>query len=176
MDLVIAPDDPRADEVQAILEDHLAFSRRVTPTGHVHALDTAGLVDPSVAFFSAHGGGVLMGIGALKDLGRRHGELKSMHTREHARRQGVGRAIVEHILAIAAGRQYDRVSLETGTMDAFSPARRLYADLGFMTCDPFGEYTSNSHSTCMTMASGFCPVMANRTAQPWPLELPSGGQ
>jgi hypothetical protein len=28
----------------------------------------------------------------------------------------------------------------------------------------------------VSMATGFCPVMANRTAQPWPLELPSGGQ
>jgi len=30
--------------------------------------------------------------------------------------------------------------------------------------------------TKVSMATGFCPVMANRTAQPWPLELPSGGQ
>ena len=28
----------------------------------------------------------------------------------------------------------------------------------------------------LSMASGSCPVTANRTAQPWPLELPSDGQ
>jgi len=59
--------------------------------------------------------------------------------------------MVDHLLAVAAGRGYTRVSLETGTTDAFAPARRLYARAGFTTCEPFGEYTLNPCSTCMSI-------------------------
>ena len=112
--------------MRALLAVHLRFSHDVTPAGHVHALDVDGLRDPAVAFFSARRGGELLGVGALKHLDDTHGELKSMHTAAAARGQGVGRAMVEHLLAVARGRGYRRVSLETGTMDEFAPARALY--------------------------------------------------
>jgi putative acetyltransferase len=74
-----------------------------------------------------------------------------MHTSEAARGEGVGRAMVDHLLAIAADRSYERVSLETGTMEAFTPARSLYTKVGFEPCAPFGEYTVNPYSACMTI-------------------------
>lgn len=149
--MIIAADDPRAEDVQALLERHLAFAREVTPPGHVHALEIDGLLDPAVTFFSARRDGVLVGVGALKHLDASHVELKSMHTAEAARGQGIGRAMVDHLLATAADRKYERVSLETGTMDAFTPARSLYTKVGFTPCAPFGEYTANPNSTCMTI-------------------------
>jgi putative acetyltransferase len=94
---------------------------------------------------------VLLGVGALKRLDEAHAELKSMHTSEAARSQGVGRAMVDHLLAVAADGRYQRVSLETGTMDAFAPARSLYTKVGFRPCAPFGEYTVNPYSACMTI-------------------------
>ena len=151
MEVVIAVDDPRVDDVRALLEVHLAFSRAVTPPGHVHALGIEGLLDPAVTFFSARRDGVLVGIGALKRLDDSHAEVKSMHTIEAATGQGVGRAMVDHLLAVAAARNYQRVSLETGTMDAFASARSLYTKVGFIPCEPFGEYTANPYSICMTM-------------------------
>ena len=151
MDVVIAVDDPRVDDVRALLEGHLAFSRAVTPPGHVHALGIDGLLDRAVTFFSARRDGVLVGVGALKRLDDSHAEVKSMHTIEAARGQGVGRAMVDHLLAVAADRNYQRVSLETGTMNAFAPARSLYTKVGFTPCEPFGEYTANPYSACMTM-------------------------
>ena len=39
--------------------------------------------------------GQLLGVGALKRLDEGHAEVKSMHTAEQARRQGIGRAMVE---------------------------------------------------------------------------------
>ena len=135
----------------ALLERHLAFAHEVTPAGHVHALDVERLVDPSVTFFGARHDGVLVGVGALRRLDDSHAELKSMHTSEAARGQGVGRAMVAHILEFAARSNYERVSLETGTMEAFAPARSLYAKAGFVPCEPFGNYTANPHSTCMTI-------------------------
>ena len=58
-------------------------------------------------------------------------EVKSMHTAEAARRRGIGRAMVDHLIGVARARGYRRVSLETGSMAAFDPARSLYADAGF---------------------------------------------
>jgi putative acetyltransferase len=152
MDLVIAADDPRATDVQALLERHLSFARELSPPAHVHALDTAGLLERAVTFFSARRGGLLLGVGALKELDRSHAELKSMHTVEAARGQGVGRAMVEHLLSAATDRGYLRVSLETGTMEAFAAARVLYASVGFVPCEPFAAYTVNPYSTCMTIS------------------------
>jgi putative acetyltransferase len=150
--VVIEIDDPQRDDIRILLERHLAFSHEVTPPGHVHALALDGLLDRAVTFFSARSDGVLVGVGALKYLGGSHAEIKSMHTDEGARGQGIGRAMVAHLLATAADRHYQRVSLETGTMDAFAPARRLYTKVGFVPCAPFGEYTANPHSICMTIA------------------------
>jgi putative acetyltransferase len=149
MDFVIAVDDPRAADVSALVEKHLSFAREVTPAGHVHALGIAALEDPKVTFYSARCEGVLLGIAALKRLDDTHAELKSMHVNEGARGQGVGQAMVRHLLAVAIKQGYARVSLETGTMDAFAAARRLYARAGFRACEPFGEYTANPYSMCM---------------------------
>ena len=74
-----------------------------------------------------------------------------MHTVAAARGQGVGRAMVTHLLALARRRGYGRVSLETGTMEAFGPARALYAGFGFEPCEPFGDYRDSPFSVCMTM-------------------------
>lgn len=151
MDLVIAVDDPRIDDVRTLLARHVAFAREVTPPDHVHAMEVDDLLGRAVTFFSARRDGVLLGVGALKQLDESHAELKSMHTSEAARGQGVGRAIVDHLLAVAADRSYQRVSLETGTGDAFVPARSLYTKIGFKPCAPFGEYTVNPYSVCMTI-------------------------
>ena len=149
MDLVIVPDDPRVDDVRALLATHLAFSHEVSPAEHVHALDADGLVDSSVTFFSARQEGVLVGVGALRQLDDERGELKSMHTAAAARGQGIGRAMVGHLLAVARERGYRWVGLETGTGAPFAPAHALYAATGFTTCPPFGAYTDNPDSTCM---------------------------
>jgi putative acetyltransferase len=149
-DFAIAIDDPRRDDVRALLERHLAFAKAVTPPEDVHALELDGLLDASVTFFSLRDDGRLLGVGAIKQLDPSHAELKSMHTVAEARRRGVGRAIVEHLLAVAAERGVSRVSLETGAMDAFAPARSLYASMGFEPCGPFGDYAPSANSAFMT--------------------------
>src|SRR6476646_6017414 len=111
-EFVIAVDDPRNREVRQLLDRHLAFARASTPAEHIHALDLDGLLEPSITFFSLRLDGKVVGVGALKELDPHHAELKSMHTLEEARGHGVGRAMVSHLLAVAAGRGVSRVSLE----------------------------------------------------------------
>jgi len=149
--LVISIDDPRVGDMHALLTRHLAFAYEHTPPADVHALDLNGLLDPAVTTYSARRGGQLLGIGALKELDETHAELKSMHTAEAARQQGVGRAMLDHLVGVARQRGYRRVSLETGTMEAFAPARSLYANAGFVPCDPFGDYRLSPSSSFMTL-------------------------
>jgi len=147
----ISLDDPRARDVRALLERHLAFANAHSPPEDVHALDLDGLLQPDISFFSLRVDGELLGIGALRMLDDEHAELKSMHTAEDARGRGVGRTMVDHLLAVARGRGVRRVSLETGTPAVFAPARALYARAGFEECEPFGSYEDSPFSVCMTL-------------------------
>jgi putative acetyltransferase len=144
-------DDPRAADVYALLERHLDFCRATSPPEDVHALDLDGLLDPTVTFYSVRRDGELLAIGALKQLDVDHGELKSMHTAAGARGEGAARALVDHLLGVARDRGYGRVSLETGSMEAFVPARTLYETAGFAPCPPFGSYSPSPNSTFMTL-------------------------
>jgi hypothetical protein len=72
----ISVDDPRVDAVRALLEQHLAFAHATTAPEDVFALDVAGLLDPAVTLFSLREGGVVLAIGALKELDAAHAELK----------------------------------------------------------------------------------------------------
>jgi putative acetyltransferase len=150
----VAEDNPRNPDVVALLERHLEFARGVTPPEDVHALDLDGLLDPTVSFFSLRDGATLLGIGAIKELGDNHMELKSIHTAQEARGNGVGRTVVEHLLGVAHERGATRVSLETGSMEEFAPSRALYTRLGFVECEPFGDYSPSRSSTFMTLELG----------------------
>lgn len=148
---VIDRDDPGREDVRALLHSHLSFAREHSPPEDVHALDTDGIVADGISFFSLRRDGVLLGVGALREVEAGHGEIKSMHTAAAARGQGVGRAMLEHLLATARDRGYERVSLETGTMEAFAAARALYASAGFVECPPFSGYWESPYSVCMTL-------------------------
>ncbi len=148
----IATDDPRAEDVCALLERHLALANQHTPPDDIHALDVDGLVDPAVTFFSFRIDGELLGVGALKRLQGSHAELKSMHIAEEARGRGLGRAMADHLIGVARDRGFRRVSLETGAMPAFAAARSLYASLGFALCEAFGDYSPSPNSSFMTLS------------------------
>jgi putative acetyltransferase len=148
---VISADDPREPDVRALLARHLAFARQVTPPEGVFALGVDDLLDPAITFFSYRIDGELAAIGALKRLNDTDAELKSMHTVEEARGRGIGRAMVDHLVAVARTRGYARVSLETGSFPAFAPARALYQRAGFSPCGPFGDYLASRTSCFMTL-------------------------
>lgn len=139
--------DPRLLE---LLATHVATATADMPRESCHALDVAGLQQPHIRLWALWGGPELLGVGALKDLGDGHGELKSMHTAALARGQGVGSAMVRHILATARADGFRRVSLETGAIAYFAPARRLYAAHGFVPCAPFGPYRPDANSVFLT--------------------------
>jgi putative acetyltransferase len=142
-------DDP---QVIALLHEHLMGMHALSPPESIHALDLVGLRRPDITFWSAWRDDGLLGCGALKELDVAHGELKSMRTVTTHRHSGIGAAMLEHIVDEARRRGYRRISLETGSMDGFAPARQLYAKAGFIECEPFGEYTDDPNSVYMTRA------------------------
>ena len=74
-----------------------------------------------------------------------------MRTPQALRRKGAGRALLVHMIEVARARGYARLSLETGTTEAFQPAQRLYESFGFVYCGPFGDYAEDPNSTFMTL-------------------------
>jgi putative acetyltransferase len=148
----ISIDDPGSDDVRELLKRHLEFANLHSPPEDVHALDVAALRAPTVTFFSYRVDGAVLGVGALQQLDEDHAELKSMHTSHGARGRGIGRAMLDHLIAVARGRGCHRVSLETGSMAAFAPARSLYEGAGFVSCEPFGAYVPSRNSTFMTLS------------------------
>ena len=147
----IRRDDLTGPEIRALLEEHLRNMHELSPPESVHALDLDKLRRPDISFWTAWSDeGELLGCGALRELSPRHGEIKSMRTPQAARRRGAGRAMLEHIIAEARSRNYERLSLETGAEPAFAPAQRLYESAGFRTCAPFGDYREDPHSVFMT--------------------------
>lgn len=144
-------DDLTRPEIHALLNEHLQDMYGLSPPESVHALDIERLRKPEITFWSAWDGSVLLGCGALKQLDHKHGEIKSMRTPAALRRRGAGRAILAYILQVARSRGYERLSLETGSIEAFKPAQQLYESFGFTYCGPFGEYAEDPNSVFMTL-------------------------
>jgi putative acetyltransferase len=151
---VIAPGDLSDPRVLRLLGDHLADMYATSPPESVHALDVTALQHPDVTFWALAEGDQLLGCVALKQLDARHGELKSMRTDAAARGRGLGRLLLQHVVAEARARGYSRLSLETGTEDFFRPARALYRSHGFVETGPFGTYTLDPNSVYLTLELG----------------------
>ncbi|KAF6602666.1 MULTISPECIES: GNAT family N-acetyltransferase [unclassified Bacillus (in: firmicutes)] len=150
----VTKDDVTAPDVIALLQEHLKSMTMHSPPESIHALNADRLRQPDVTFWSAREDGVLLGCGALKELNSRHGEIKSMKTSPHHVRKGAANRILRHMLEEARRRGYERISLETGSMEAFLPARRLYEKAGFQYCDPFAHYKEDPNSLFMTLNIG----------------------
>jgi putative acetyltransferase len=144
-------DDPRVQDLIAL---HQRLAREATAPGFAFALDLSGLRVPEIRFFSAWEDDALLGVGALKRMAPDHGEVKSMHTAQAARRRGVGAALLRHIIGQARAMGMARLSLETGTSGYFAGAIALYLAAGFTPCGPFGDYAASTENRFLTLALG----------------------
>ena len=150
MEPIITTEKSLTDELAQILQAHWLFCTSSTPIEHVYALDASKMFSPDITVFGARINGELVGVGAMRKLDVDHAELKSMHTLAKSRGLGVGKAMVAHIEQFAQRSGIKRMSLETGTNEAFKPARELYKSLGYNSCDAFGDYVLSEDNMCMT--------------------------
>jgi putative acetyltransferase len=144
-------DDLSGPEIAQLLQEHLDEMHQLSPPESVHALDLDALRQPDITFWTVWSDDKLAGCGALKELDPTHGEIKSMRTSHEFRGKGAGKFVLRRILNEAQRRGYKRLSLETGSMAAFDPARRLYESHGFEYCGPFADYILDPNSVFMTL-------------------------
>ena len=148
----IIEDNLSGTDIRALLETHFAGMLASSPPGSCHFLDFDGLNAPDVIFWSIWNGDSLAGCGALKELSSEHGEIKSMRTHADHLRKGAGAMMLTHIISEGRERGYRRLSLETGSTEAFVPALAMYEAHGFEYCPPFGDYVEDPFSRFMTLA------------------------
>lgn len=139
-------------EFAALIETHAELMLSLSPPGSCHFLPMDGLKRPDVTVWEMRDDKALVGCGALRHLSDTHGEVKSMHTLAAHRGAGLGRRMLEHVIAEARTRGYQRLSLETGSMAGFKPSRMLYQRYGFQLCPPFGDYVEDPNSVFMSRA------------------------
>ncbi len=83
-------------------------------------------------------GGEAIGCVGIRELDQHTAELKRLYVRPSARGAGVGRHLIEHILATASELRFERLRLDT--LPSMVAARRLYESFGFREIEP---YTAN---------------------------------
>ncbi|RYY76734.1 MAG: GNAT family N-acetyltransferase [Gammaproteobacteria bacterium] len=148
-------DDLTGPEIISLLQEHLDDMYLTSPPESVHALDLDGLRKPEITFWTVWEDDKLAGCGAIKELDSAHAEIKSMRTSSEFRRKGFAALMMQHILNEAKARKYGRLSLETGSMAYFAPARKLYESFGFEYCSPFGDYSEDPNSVFLTKAISY---------------------
>jgi len=143
--------DDRTDKaVKRLLETHLKNASEHSPEEAIFALDIDALKVPEISFWTAWQASDILGCGALKILDSQHAEIKSMHTLERSRGKGIASQLLSHILEQAKFKNIRRISLETGTAEAYIPAHRLYKKHGFKQCGAFADYQESEHSLYMS--------------------------
>jgi len=147
----IIPDNLQSSEVIHFLEEHIVEMKSVSPPESKHALDLEGLRNPKLSFWSVWDDDeILVACGALLTLSKTHGEIKSMRSKKSVRGKGIASKLLEFILNEARVLGLKQVSLETGSMPFFAPARSLYRKFGFVECEPFADYKIDPNSVFMT--------------------------
>ena len=114
-------------------------------------LDTSGLKDPSIKFWSLWENNKLIGCGALKFLDKDHGEFKSIRVADEFRNKGIGERIINHLIEEAKKLKISKLSIETGSGDFFLPARKLFSKFGFKKSSPFAHYKEDPNSCYYTL-------------------------
>ncbi len=139
------------DQVNELLNNHFFELRSVSPEGSTHVLDIEGLKDPSIKFWSLWEQEELIGCGALKFLNKNHGEFKSIRIAEKFRGKKMSKLIIKHLINEAKNLKINKLSIETGAGEFFSPARKLFINFGFKPCKPFAHYKEDPNSCYFTL-------------------------
>jgi N-acetylglutamate synthase-like GNAT family acetyltransferase len=148
-ELTIEQYDLESETARGLIgELNAELSRAYPEEGANHfRLDPEEVADGRGAFLVASRGGKAVGCGAVRKLDERVGELKRMYVVPDERGTGIGRELLEALMAEARKLGLRRLVLETGTRQL--AAAGLYEAAGFREIERFGEYIDSPLSLCM---------------------------
>ena len=129
------PDSALAMELIAELE---AYLDPMYPAESRHGYSVEKLLREGVAFFVMRQDGAPAGCGGVQLVGREYGEIKRMYVRPAFRGLGLGRVMLEHLVAHVRAHGLPLLRLETGIHQR--EAIGLYERSGFVPIGPFGDY------------------------------------
>ena len=96
---------------------------------------------PAGALLMARWSGDAAGCVGLRPLSGGIGEMRRLYVRAAYRSHGVGRRLVDEVIARAREVGYTQMALTT--VPAMVHARRLYTSVGFRPCPPYVEKPSD---------------------------------
>ena len=149
--MIIKLDDLTDPKIEAFLKEHVEEMKSISPPESKHALDIDGLKQRDISFWSVWDDSELVAVGAIKKLNGQHAEIKSMRVAKRARGKGIASMLLRYIIEEAKSASFERLSLETGSMEFFEPARSLYRQFGFEICEPFADYQLDPNSVFMSL-------------------------
>lgn len=145
MSFTIAVETPLTDDVRALVAALNEWALTQTPREFTHHMTVEQMAEPNTTVFIARdAANAAMGMGALKRHGDGLGEVKRMFTRPEARGAGLAGQIVAKIEALARQEGLQRLALETGAVEGFASAWRVYERAGFKRCGAFLDYPADS--------------------------------
>jgi putative acetyltransferase len=97
----IREDDLTGPAITTLLRLHLNEMHQWSLPESVHAMPIERLRASDVTFYSVWDGEELAACGAIKQLGPGHGEIKSMRAHPAYRGKGAGKAVLDHLIAVA---------------------------------------------------------------------------
>jgi putative acetyltransferase len=141
----IAVETPLQDDVRALVAALNEWALAQTPREFTHHMTVEQMAEPDTTVFIARDdAGAVIGMGALKRHSAELGEVKRMFTRPAVRGGGLAGEIVANIEALARREGLARLALETGAVESFAPAWRVYERAGFKRCGAFLDYPADS--------------------------------
>ena len=146
--VTIADVDPQGDDALALLHEASLDARALYPERFPDAAPPARNGPPvaGAVYVIAYVGGLPLACGALRPLDTTTAEVRRMYVHRDHRRQGLGRAVLAHLLAEAVRLGHEAVVLETGNRQ--HAAMRLYESFHFRRIEPFGEHADDPTSVC----------------------------
>jgi GNAT superfamily N-acetyltransferase len=151
-EILIKEVDPQGQDALTLLREAAIEARELYPELHQPG-DPWPTNSPTVVrgiYLIAYLDGVPLACGALRPLDGQIAEVRRMFVVRHARRKGLGRAILEALETASRRFGYEFMRLETGNRQL--PAMALYTSQGFRQIEPFGVYANDPTSVCYEKA------------------------
>ena len=147
MAITIAIETPLQDDVRQLVKELNAYLNPLSPPEFQFQMTVEQMADPKTTLFVARDEtGRAVGMGALKVESAEMAEVKRMYTRPEIRGQRIGSMLLEAIAGLARQKGISHLMLETGDVEGFEPAQRLYERAGFTRCGAFLDYPDSKYS------------------------------